>query len=1133
MTDEEVIKKGSPLPFFVLFGLIFLPGAVAAFILWSLFRYRRHRLSVVAGTGTTLMVVAVLLMAIVGPLVGKAFSDLSTFGAHGSSLALLWLAISVFLGAPFGMFFVASEARRIRKNPYLTQLEGSWRHNFEYKNTPLENARKKKNIKKLKNALLVTPNKAPIGLDELTEEVVYRYDTEARKHTAMIGASGAGKALHANTWIPTKRGFVKAARVKVGDILFDEKGKPATVTAKFQPNTPDHYELKLSNGEVVRACGDHLWSVREVAGSLNTITLNTRDLASNPSQYYISSLKNSIEGVDKLRINANLLGAWIASGAGADGFIRKRDAVTRDLVAKHESFVKDLQSNAWLDSAGERIKLDSNLFFTTMDIRERVLESAVSVAGSHTINGETKFSVDDRSAAEFLRQLVFSLGMQPTVLEVTDRLFTFRFKNTHAKLKKRSLFTESIGALSRKGAPLRGTIHFDSIEPIEDNPADYFCFTVDSPSHLFLFGKSFTPTHNTLTMQSLISADIENGKTVVVVDFKRSPKFAAKLAAWSADSGREFYHFMNGEVKDYDIPRSKGQCFYDPLKSGTPTSRADMVLGMREYDSNAAVYKSAMQQLLQVLFNMLNVADHDAARQIDWTHGGINQLASAVTGNGIGELAAACTVELAPDDPRPKWPYMKPGAGGIAGAQEVFMNTSQAKNAIELAEAMRSKGGLTNARDELQGQMRTITASEYGKWMKTGNTAEDREIDLFELTKRDGNVILFSLNSDSEPLFAQFVGSMIFSDLTNISALRRNIGSDNQVNIYVDEFQAVPPTAVTSLLEKSRESKMALTIAQQSFDQIIASADSNGEAYLNSILDTCSNFIAHAGSTEDSATRLSKLLGKRLVTVYSKTNANDSSFLSSNRARNMDSKVAAREEERWVYPPSEFMKLSSPDPANGFKSTAVWVTKTSADPRYAKQGGVTARTVWVIPADKVLVEYYEGKQPEARPVRTLPVTPASEYVREQPVADINFDEEAPSRQPYNASADDYDYELEAEGDDDWGMVEVEDEPEETPVPAPLPITQRRPASRAETAAKDSVADLFRSSTPKAPAPSPVLVQPNKPTPKPTPVATPPKQGLPSAKPGLPLRPGGLPRINPQPKPEGALPDINDMQLPEL
>lgn len=766
MAEEEPTNERSPWPIIVLLGLIFLPGGFLAFALWGALRWGRQRPSVVAIIGAFVSVISLVAISVTyGQITSGVDGLLANFsGDNLGQVALLiipiWVGVSLIVGAFAGWGFAVYSGRQMKKNPYLTKLAGSWRHNFSYRRTPWEFLTRKKNIRALKNALLVEDNKAPLGLDETTDEVVFRYDTEARKHTFMTGASGSGK---------------------------------------------------------------------------------------------------------------------------------------------------------------------------------------------------------------------------------------------------------------------------------------------------------------TITMQSLIHADIEVGKTVVVIDFKRSPKFASKLAAWAEEHGRDFRHFVNGDPKNYDIPRSKGQCTYDPLKSGDTTSKADMVLGMREYDSNAAVYESAMQQLLQVTFAMLKNGDPrnqlnreigkealSRTRTIDWRHGGINQLASVVTGNGFYELVAANSIELTSG--QKGYPVEIPGKQDSSGNQKFsYVNSPTAKNAIELGEALRAKGPLTQAFQELQGQMRTIIASEYGRWMRTGGEEDTREIDLLNLTSEDGNVILFSLNSDSEPKFAQYVGSMIFSDLTNISAARRNSGADNQVNIYVDEFQAVPPSAVTSLLEKSRESSMALTIAQQSFDQVVASAEKAGEAYLNSILDTCSNFIAHAGATEKSAIRLAEILGKEFVTVYSKTNESDSSFLSTNWSRNQSSKVAAREEERWKFGPAEFMKLSSPDPANNFKASAVWVTKTSADPNYSQSGGATARPVWMIPADPVLVEYYHGSTEKERE-RNRPGSSEEQFSFDSPQEPLdNHELELPERsveeersarfkkaQEFASYEADDEEESEEEEPEDWGYEEIPDgelQEDDEPIPA--------------------------------------------------------------------------------------------------
>ena len=633
----------------------------------------------------------------------------------------------------------------------------------------------------------------------------------------------------------------------------------------------------------------------------------------------------------------------------------------------------------------------------------------------------------------FVGLQLHEMGTSPYRLQLQgDWMYGFRYRRTPLEmLKKRTMIAGlKDGSYNGAGKSPLGLCEDGDFEVVSR-------YQTEANKHTLIVGN--TGSGKSVTMQSLIYHDIMQGIPTILIDMKSSPEFSSKLAVWTKEAGGNFYHFINGDPENYDVRGSSGQAFYDPLKSGTPTSKADRVLKMREYDVSAEVYKENMRQLLQTLFGMLKYADRnhkalkiesyrtlktvtekplekdkretfskrDVQRFVErpevlafieeWVSGNkewvkkkskklysekerqaqsnrnrtlsdkekmslLLKCMEEVKKDKVTILEAAGILEKY-DSNVIDWDeggiyqvYSATKPGALDALAEACSGTPIEIEAREIAAQSKGKTQINHALEALRGQMRTIVASEYGRWMKLGENSKN--IDLFSMSQKLGTVILFSINSDSEPDFARYVGSMIMDDLTAVSADRRNKQMKNDVNVYVDEFQAINPSAVAGLLEKSRESGISMTLAQQSFEQIVASTQANGEAYLLSVLDTCSNFIVHAGMTEDSAERLSKIIGKEYVETYSATRRKKSFFLSFNWSANRRQNVQSKQEQRWKFDPVKFMELSSPDKSNNFKSTAVFLTKTCSDPKYANVNGAVARKVWMIPNSRVLETYY-------------------------------------------------------------------------------------------------------------------------------------------------------------------------------
>ena len=99
-----------------------------------------------------------------------------------------------------------------------------------------------------------------VGLGKDVEGHTVVANVAKMPHMLIAGATGSGKALALDTPIPTPDGWTTMGEIQVGDEVFDEHGRPCTVTAA----TPvmygrPCYEVEFSDGTVIVADAEHLW----------------------------------------------------------------------------------------------------------------------------------------------------------------------------------------------------------------------------------------------------------------------------------------------------------------------------------------------------------------------------------------------------------------------------------------------------------------------------------------------------------------------------------------------------------------------------------------------------------------------------------------------------------------------------------------------------------------------------------------------------------------------------------------------------------------------------------------------------------------------------------------------------------
>ena len=80
----------------------------------------------------------------------------------------------------------------------------------------------------------------------------------------LLGDAGSGKAHPNDTLVPVNdaRGYVPIGKLKVGDEVFDETGKPCKVIGVFPRGLKHLFEVEFNNGAVVPCNDEHLWYVR-------------------------------------------------------------------------------------------------------------------------------------------------------------------------------------------------------------------------------------------------------------------------------------------------------------------------------------------------------------------------------------------------------------------------------------------------------------------------------------------------------------------------------------------------------------------------------------------------------------------------------------------------------------------------------------------------------------------------------------------------------------------------------------------------------------------------------------------------------------------------------------------------------
>lgn len=349
----------------------------------------------------------------------------------------------------------------------------------------------------------------------------------------------------------------------------------------------------------------------------------------------------------------------------------------------------------------------------------------------------------------------------------------------------------------------------------------------EASGQTFLVGGS--GAGKTTTALIRIRDQIKNGDGVCLVDLKGDPEVAKTAKMYADRYGRGFKHFTVQDVtQPYFGPAEVGPSHYDPLSQGDHTRRADMVLDLRDW-TGADFYKKMTQSYLQLLFT---VHIHNPPKD------SISALEDAI------QLMS------------PK--YLQERARPL-------VSNPMLSSIVSSIDALNDEKMSSSVRENLQtnrSQLEIFLQSVVGPWLTKDRGGNN--ISLFD-TAVNGDVVVFTLDSQAYPSLAGDIANLIIQDLKTVSSELLKIQNKKPFHVFIDEFSAIGSENIVGLINKARASNMFVTIATQALGDLTV----KNPALQDQILGIISSFIIHRANTEEDAKVYAGLTGTMTKSVVS------------------------------------------------------------------------------------------------------------------------------------------------------------------------------------------------------------------------------------------------------------------------
>lgn len=314
------------------------------------------------------------------------------------------------------------------------------------------------------------------------------------------GAAGTGKAIPVNTIVPTPFGNKVFGDLKVGDLLFDRKGKPTKITAIYEQGILDNYEITFEDERKAYSNNEHLWTYIDENNKFKTDSLKNIQMISIFSKVCIP-INNKVEYEEKkLLIPPYVLGYFIASKK-----LNISDAKNKKEAKYLLKETLSLLSNVLVNDI-----IPNDYMYCSVEQRFQLVQGLMDAKGF--FNKKTKklsLNLDNQRIADQIRKILFSLGYTCSLSKRINGNYLLSIDITNEEKKLFFNSKKKADLIDFEGKEKVNKLLIKSIKWIGNTKMR--CIDVDNDEHLFLMN-DYIVTHNCLHEDSSLFYENHIGK---------------------------------------------------------------------------------------------------------------------------------------------------------------------------------------------------------------------------------------------------------------------------------------------------------------------------------------------------------------------------------------------------------------------------------------------------------------------------------------------------------------------------------------------------------------------------------------------------------------------------------------------